>query len=205
MQYRLVYRSSIVYAIAGPTKDRIPQSASERITMGHMISVFIGRPDILRLIANDICHSCVVELSQGFSLLPIDLNILDQCTPSRDNQLHSEYSEFNELFPELIASARQHAINDPVAYVETDYFGGHGTQAAILWRGSTIYGPFLSDTKDEKDQFRTTPDTERAINRVLQRLGVKRDVTQDEFDALGLGRFRSNEAWTRYSQSKEDA
>ncbi len=36
---------------------------------------------------------------------------------------------------------------------------------------------------------------QRAINQVLQALGVTRDNACDEFAALGLDRYRENEDW----------
>ena len=39
------------------------------------------------------------------------------------------------------------------------------------------------------------PLLERAINRAVRHLGVERGGSLYEFDALGLGRHRSNEAW----------
>lgn len=63
------------------------------------------------------------------------------------------------------------------ALMETDYVGGHGTQAAGVY-----------------DQARVVLAPERApgsINRALRVLGVERGQHQDEFEALGLGRYRS--------------
>lgn len=66
----------------------------------------------------------------------------------------------------------------PVAYIETEYFGGHGEQTAVFWVGGKIqyfgqnsYGP---------------------INHALRTLGVKATADLDEFDTVGLARYRSN-------------
>jgi hypothetical protein len=83
--------------------------------------------------------------------------------------------------------------------VETDYFGGIGTQAAIVWRHSTIYGPYQSATRYEHDRLISVPAEQRAINRALQLLGVQRGTAIDEFDALGLGHYRSIEAWLKHA------
>ena len=69
-----------------------------------------------------------------------------------------------------------------VAYFETDYWGGEGEQSAVLWeRGEMVYGPAKS---------RLGP-----INGALRRMGVERGAALDEFDAVGLGRYRDNDDW----------
>jgi hypothetical protein len=169
--------------------------------MGHSISAFIGQYGPLRAIADALCHTHIAALPQGYSMLPVRIEVLDQCTFSLPGHLPDEYPEFMRLFPELIVVARQQASHAPLAYVETDYFGGVGTQAAVLWHGETIYGPFQSETQYEKSVVQVVPADQRAINRVLQRLGIQQEAAVDEFDALGLGQFRSNEAWIEHSES----
>jgi hypothetical protein len=69
-----------------------------------------------------------------------------------------------------------------VAYVETEYFGGDGVQAAAVWEGGAIaFGPRQADAGP--------------INEALRLLGVERTTAQDEFDTVGLGRHRRNEGW----------
>jgi len=170
--------------------------------MGHAISAFIGQYAPLRAIADALCHTHIATLSQGYNLLPIHIEVLDHCTFNLPGNLPDEYPEFIRLFPELIVVARQQAVHAPIAYIETDYFGGVGTQAAILWHRDGIYGPFQTETKYEQNVVRVVPADQRAINRILRRLGAQRETAIDEFDALGLGRFRSNEAWTEHIKSE---
>lgn len=66
----------------------------------------------------------------------------------------------------------------PVAYVETDYFGGVGEQSAILC--------------EARQRLVTSRDGD-AINQVLARMGVLCVGDDDEFDSLGLGLFRRNQ------------
>jgi hypothetical protein len=87
----------------------------------------------------------------------------------------------------LATGILKNALN-PIAYIETDYFGGTGEQCAISWsQGTILCGPLRSNEK--------TPFNHRAINCVLQSLGVLRGNSCDEFAALGLNRYRENEAW----------
>ena len=81
-------------------------------------------------------------------------------------------------FPALIQMSVHKFFGDiEFAYVETDYFGGGGEQAACLYKG-----------KDRILQSRNT----HAINEILNTYGVKRINGMDEFDSINLGHYRSN-------------
>lgn len=72
---------------------------------------------------------------------------------------------------------KQLKLNRMVAKCSTDYFGGAGQQFAKVW--------------DDKRKIYDEIDYP-AINGALLFLGVQCDDS-DEFDALGLGMFRTNE------------
>jgi hypothetical protein len=66
----------------------------------------------------------------------------------------------------------------PVLYIQTDYFGGCGEQSAQL----------LSLGK--KTRFKT-------INQALSKIGVQATTRKDEFDVIGLGMHRDNESFLK--------
>jgi hypothetical protein len=69
----------------------------------------------------------------------------------------------------------------PVAYIEAEFFGGTGGQSAVAWSGgSRVLGPLHA---------------QEAINETLRFLGVRADGARDEFDAVGLGRYRDTADW----------
>ncbi len=76
-----------------------------------------------------------------------------------------------------------------VAYVETEYFGGMGTQAAATYIAGvpTVAGRHTNETGVETDSL--------AINEALAAIGVRRKGQMDEFDTIGLGRYRHTEDW----------
>jgi hypothetical protein len=80
------------------------------------------------------------------------------------------------------------------AYLETNYFGGAGTQIAETWEnGERTMGPLISyDGIDNKTNQPEMTVVEAAINQVLRAMGIQEQGGMDEFDTLGLGRFRSN-------------
>ncbi|THF85067.1 hypothetical protein E7T09_18695 [Deinococcus sp. KSM4-11] len=69
-----------------------------------------------------------------------------------------------------------------VAYVELEYFGGTGDQAAAVWQhGHRTWGP---------EKARIGP-----VNQALALLGSIREPGQDEFEAVGLNQHRHLEDW----------
>jgi hypothetical protein len=70
-----------------------------------------------------------------------------------------------------------------ICKIETDYFGGFGDQSAKLYRDNNI----LIDEDTRTDQ------TTNPINQALKMMGVKAKPGMDEFDTVGLGRYRTNE------------
>ncbi|MEE6259166.1 hypothetical protein V1633_11790 [Plantactinospora sonchi] len=77
-----------------------------------------------------------------------------------------------------------------MSYVEADYFGGTGSQQAVLWAdGRLALGP-LSVAEGQPVPAAGSP-----ISQVLRRLGVDRAGHHDEFAAVGLGRHRSTRDW----------
>ena len=63
------------------------------------------------------------------------------------------------------------------AVIETDYFGGRGDQAAAVYRG-------------DREVMAPAVGAVGPINEALRHLGVRASVGNDEFDTVGLGRFR---------------
>jgi hypothetical protein len=171
-------------------------------TMGHMLAAFISQSAALRALAAACGHTQIIALPHGFFLLPIQVELLDHDHFQLPNPLPTEYPAFRLLVPELIVIAGQHAQAAPIAYVETDYHGGVGTQAAMLWYRDTIIGPVQTETRPMLGRRDMVPAEQRAINQILHHLGVQPTTRNDCFDTLGLGRFRSNEAWMAYAAAQ---
>lgn len=78
----------------------------------------------------------------------------------------------------------------PVAYVEAEYFGGVGEQAAAVWDGGAlVLGPL------HEPEGQPSPPAGSPISQALRRLGVEAGAGEDEFTAAGLGRHRDVEGW----------
>ena len=82
-----------------------------------------------------------------------------------------------------IPNIRDWGKDKTIAKIETDYFGGAGSQSAKL---------FINNKKvyDKNDEFGWK---EKPINSVLKMMGITPKDGMDEFDTIGLSKYRSNE------------
>jgi hypothetical protein len=99
---------------------------------------------------------------------------------------------FDRLTDVGVATAAAFSAVARVAYLETEFFAGMGTQAALGWEdGRVAFGPRLTQTAGEgREGFRDVEaGADLAVNEVLRWLGVSAEGPQDEFDTLGLGRL----------------
>jgi hypothetical protein len=169
--------------------------------MGHCINALIGTPRALSELAERFGAPAPTELEFGLVILPLDEDRLDALATSTQ----ATYAGFTYLTPAMGEAIAGAAMHGALIYIETEYFGGTGGQAAALIEGGGI-GWLDSETDFPEDQqsspaitiptFLRPPDVpvKSPINRGLAALGVPRDENRDEFDRIGLVRFRSLEA-----------
>jgi hypothetical protein len=151
------------------------------MSMAYMLEAIIGKTSTLNSTAPELDHARVVPLNEELSLIPL--------TKALFGELQERFGEkgkkpFEELW-QLSTAAAQFAIqlsqNGMVAYVEAEFFGGVGEQAAVVWQnGQVIAGP-----------WRQTD----AINRALRQFNVDKKDHYDEFEAVGLDRHRATWEW----------
>lgn len=137
--------------------------------MGHMIHAVISK--------RPCSEHKAVDLPQGFFLTPVTHSFLDKL----DDALEAtapHVDGFIYLGGALRPALERESRLAPLVYVETDYFGGTGTQSAALFEAGEL-------------TFAEAGKTSGAINRALLRLGVRRRFFADAFDTLGLGAFRT--------------
>lgn len=94
-----------------------------------------------------------------------------------------------ELESNILAStniSKEFRIDKTIAKISTDYFGGSGNQSAKLFvNNKKVYDK--SDEHYGSDKYASSP-----INEVLKMIGVVKINGMDEFDTIGLGKYRSN-------------
>jgi hypothetical protein len=155
--------------------------------MGHYINGFIARDVDLIAAANQIPNAVVCRLPLGFAFLPFVDSFLDPTEAAFESE------SLDRLTMPKAAWAQGHSTSFPIAYIETEYFGGVGSQSSVIWTAGEIsFGPIRSGEG---------PADDGAINRAVRQLGVMRGNAIDEFAALGLGRYRSNEDWVEAAAS----
>jgi hypothetical protein len=158
--------------------------------VSYELRALAGRYEITAQAARG-ARSTAAKLPQGYGLLPITSPVLDHLG---DNDVWPFGEVFWFLSSGLDALARRISLAGDIAYLEADIFGGTGTQAIVLWRdGEVCLGPVTTEftaTAPDPSSSRQWP-----FNQALCELGVDRGDAFDEFDALGLGRWRHTEDW----------
>lgn len=134
--------------------------------MTHHISGFIGPTQHLKDQTKELTNAQVIPLAQGMAFLPMG------------SELYEEIWKFNRYPMKWLAKKFKPV---PIAWIETDYFGGFGEQSAILWKDG------------KKRRFRKRQGGN--IDEAMKELGVVCEGDKDEFDTLGLCKHRLNESW----------
>jgi hypothetical protein len=153
--------------------------------MGHWLTGLIGARDSLQRLDAAIGATKYVVLTDDLQFLPLSDDALDGLRGVPD--LTERAGPFDYLTSGLIGALSQASRGIRFAYIETRYFGGVGGQgAAFFTDGALIFGPEW----DETGSIGAGP-----INAALRMLGVRTTGPAiDEFDTVGLGRFRSMDA-----------
>ena len=150
----------------------------------HAIAVILANKNITMEISDRFILAKSIELPQDIGLVPVTDGLNDELVELID-KADILYEEFEYLNKSVIEVLEDVSSLGEVSYIETDYFGGTGAQSSIVWKNrKVIYGPNLSSNTD------TNP-----INDALKILGVRIIKRHDEFDEVGLGRYRSTEKW----------
>ncbi len=104
---------------------------------------------------------------------------------------------FDELTVLIKRQAHELSFHGRCAYIETDFFGGEGTQMALLWEmGQAAKRALVSfhNLARFSSAERSMPVSvvKGAINLALQHVGVIKHEGKDEFDTAHLNDFGSN-------------
>lgn len=150
--------------------------------MGHHLRAVIGKAQPVAQLARNWVYARLVVLPQGFALIPVTRALHEDVIELFGEDLASPHGELVTLSTALERVASDASHGAQLAYIETDYFGGRGTQAAIGWEnGAVACGPLLSGSHA------------RPINAVLAWMGAVANTGSDEFDALKLGNYRNTD------------
>lgn len=116
--------------------------------------------------------------------------LLRSATPPGDVDTESRSSAEPALSDLLARWSRQ----GPVAYLEAEFAGGLGHQAAVVWLGGEVsWGPHVDRTLDR-------PRAEWPINAALARLGAESGPWIDLFAELGLHLESDTAGWLAHGR-----
>lgn len=158
--------------------------------MGYVLEALLAPPTLAEAAAASLPGTGVVRLHERIALVPITEDAAEALSPG-DRSIISLLTK-EPLPAALTELLRRTSRKGPIAYVEADFFGGTGQQAAVLWEhGEIALGPLI----DPDDLVRGSP-SQWPFNQVLRRMGVPVAPGQpDEFATAGLGRHRETEDW----------
>ena len=167
------------------------------------LAAVLGAPILLAPLARAHPAARVVALTAPeLALLPVTADIADVITPVLDPGgtaaaaerraalLTGPESGFAVLRAGLAALIEAASAGGVLAYVEAEYIGREGVQAAAVWRrGHLAIGPLLLGRREEFVADNAP------INVALRALGVAAAGRSDEFAVAGLGRHRRTADW----------
>jgi hypothetical protein len=148
--------------------------------MAHCVTGVIARVGLGEAFARKNSLRAPVQLSGELVIVPlrdVDLDSFLTLPLTGGNE------GFVYLSDQLMESLVDSSVQGMVMYFETEYFGGIGTQGAVvLEHGKVLLRPRVAESGP--------------INEALALFGVEvRPPARDEFDTVGLGRYRSTDAW----------
>jgi hypothetical protein len=150
--------------------------------MGHFLRGFVASPQAAARFRAVVPEAVEVPLQGGFVLFPLTDRLFDALRQQHPAIEDPSWPGFDKLSGPVAFVGRAVSEHGPIAYCETEYFGGVGAQGSIAWADGKVAKPA---------QWRDYG----PINEALQAIGIRREGNSDEFDTIGLGEYRSMSAW----------
>ncbi len=145
--------------------------------MGHCIQAVIGKHNDVCKITKDWVHVNEILLPQEFGMVLMTDDFMcdvGELAEGSDEVVFPRLDCFTGAVKKLM---ERYSLRTNIAYFETNYFGGAGTQGGLLYEnGSIAVAPRVAESG--------------VINALLAKMGVRRESGKDEFDSLGLGKYR---------------
>lgn len=161
----------------------------------HCIQVLAGPAATLGRVPALLSSAVLCPLAQGLALIPVSDEVEAELGAFPVSCMPAVIPCSGPVARGLPAFAAQLSMQSFVLYLATCIYAGTGGQDAIVWKD----GKRVLALGDDADHMAAWPDS--PISRALRAVGVVAQPGQDEFDAMGLGRFRRNEAWVKAYRS----
>ena len=146
--------------------------------MVHSVHLIIGKGASVTTFLQQWPAARVVDLLAGWQAIPVDEALYAAIEARHPAATRPPGLDVSPLgLSEALAAAT--SKGGSLAYVETEYFGGTGGQAATAFvDGHEVVAPQSAKGAGP-------------INQALRRIGVTRTAADDEFDTIGLGERRT--------------
>ncbi len=146
--------------------------------MGHSVHLIVGQGASVATFLQQWPTARAVDLRNGWQAIPVDEALYAAIEAKHPAATRPSGLDVSPLgLSEALALAT--LKGGSLAYVETEYFGGTGGQAATAFvDGHEVVAP-------------QTAKGSGPINQALRRIGVVRTEADDEFDTIGLGERRT--------------
>ncbi|MGW5669901.1 hypothetical protein [Micromonospora sp. NPDC003776] len=166
--------------------------------MGYQLSAVVADVELLREQTGDLDHAVLAALRQDFALLPVTPQLVQELTGDLPDFATGEPSAeqpFRLVLSRALADLlARWSRQGPVAYLEAEFAGGLGHQAAAVWLGGEVsWGPHLDRTLDRSR-------ADWPINAALARLGVEPGPWIDLFAELGLHLEGDTAGWLTHGR-----
>jgi hypothetical protein len=164
--------------------------------MAHFIHGLIGtQAEIMLAIQHlKLSPTSKIRLPQNFDLVFLKNELIEAIETSFDRGGLVENSWY---LSHGILDFMQFICKERIAYIETEYDGGPGTQCAALVEKNKPF-VFLYELEQPPSPYYGGHDgyypealLDCPINTVLRKLGVNRDPQMDEFDTMELHKYRT--------------
>jgi hypothetical protein len=163
--------------------------------LSHVLHSIIGPREAIEEFSNRWRLAYPISLPQNFVMIPFTAALFDDIAELMNILDPDPFVEFERLSASAEIVLREVSKFGVLGYIETDYFGGSGTQSAIAWnKGKILLGALKSEITWNGKSYEETPTGKSAINQILSVLGVWTNQKKDEFDMLNLGNFRDTES-----------
>lgn len=158
--------------------------------MGDRIIGIVGTRTALANIVWMVGEKYLAPLEQDLFILPLGHRALDGLATYGK----PSHPGFAYLGPELTeALSKTCSGKDAFLYIESDFFGGIGSQAAALFRDGRLIWKDARALGEKPSLFSLLMRRDAAwpVNKGLQAMDVQRLPGKDEFVSIGLNRFRA--------------
>jgi hypothetical protein len=110
----------------------------------YRLAAAVAEVGMLRDPVTGVDHGVVAVLRCDLAMVPVSEALLEELTGSSHGGPFAE-----RMPPELDRALAGWSVSGPLAFLQADFFGGDGHQAATVWRdGSPAWGPAFDDRFD---------------------------------------------------------